>query len=326
MPGPRSTAIFTLSATSSTRSPPTAIRSTSCTVSRRTEFRPAAVRCSSSPSTRPGAIRSLLMHSAGRTPELWACSQRVRRGRNRRGTQMTTGDQPPPEAAASPRSQSRWSTGRLIGMVFSSIGGLIGLALLLGGIAVIVAYAFGRDDDGYFNTDRKQLESSTYAVTTEQIDLGADELDWAPEGILGNVRVQVDSAKPVFVGIGSDDDVDRYLSGVNHDELIDFGGGTPDYDLHAGGAPRTRPGGQTFWVAQSEGTGEQALTWDAEFGRWTAVVMNADAARGIDVEADAGVKLNWAIWAGLALLVVGLVMTVGAVVVILLISRGAATG
>jgi hypothetical protein len=29
--------------------------------------------------------------------------------------------------------------------------------------------------------------------------------------------------------------------------------------------------------------------------------MNADAARGIDVEADAGVKLNWAIWAGLGM-------------------------
>jgi hypothetical protein len=28
--------------------------------------------------------------------------------------------------------------------------------------------------------------------------------------ILGNVRVQGDSAKPVFVGIGADEDVDRF--------------------------------------------------------------------------------------------------------------------
>ena len=236
-----------------------------------------------------------------------------------------SGEQPSTSnTAASPaRPQSNWTAGRVIGTVFASIGGLIGLALLVGGIAVLAAYAFGRDDDGYFNSDRKQLRSATYAITTENIDLGADEFDWAPDKILGNVRAQVEGEKPVFIGIGSDDDVDRYLGDVARDELIDFDGGDPELDLRKGRAPRTAPGKQDFWVAESEGSGEQALTWDAEFGRWTAVVMNADAARGIDVEADAGVKLGWVIWAGLGMFVVGLVMTVGAVVVILLIGRRA---
>jgi hypothetical protein len=239
-----------------------------------------------------------------------------------------SGEQPSTSnTAASPAGpRSNWTASHVIGMVFASIGGLIGLALLVGGIAVLAAYAFSRDDDGYFNSDRKQLDSATYAITTEDIDLGVDEADWAPDAILGNVRVQVEGDKPVFVGIGSDDDVDRYLGGVAHDELIDFHGGDPEFDLHEGRAPRTAPGEQDFWVAESEGSGEQALTWDAEFGRWTAVVMNADAARGIDVEADAGVKLGWAIWAGLGMFVVGLLMTVGAVVVILLIGRRASRG
>jgi hypothetical protein len=51
--------------------------------------------------------------------------------------------------------------------------------------------------------------------------------------------------------------------------------------------------------------------------------MNADAARVIDVEADAGVKLDWAIWAGLGMFLVGLLMTAGAVVVILILGRRA---
>ena len=228
--------------------------------------------------------------------------------------------------AASPaRPGSNWSASRVIGMVFASIGGLIGIALLAGGIAVMAAYAFGRDDDGYFNSDRQRLESATYAITTEDIDLGADEVDWAPDGILGNVRVQVDAVKPVFVGIGPDSDVDRFLGDVAHDQLIDFDGDDPEFDLHEGRAPRTPPREQDFWVAESEGSGEQALTWDAELGRWTAVVMNANAARGVDVEADVGVKLGWAIWAGLGMFVVGLVMTAGAVVVILLIGRRASS-
>lgn len=234
------------------------------------------------------------------------------------GEQRSTSD------TGTSQARSRWTASRVIATVFTGIGGLIGLALLLGGIAVIVSYAFGRDDDGYFTSDRKQLDSATYAITTEDIDLGVDEVDWAPDEILGNVRLQVDGrGTPVFVGIGSDDDVDRYLGDVAHDELIDFDGDDPVFDLHQGGRPRAPPGEQDFWVAESEGSGEQALTWDAEFGRWTAVVMNADAARDIDVEADAGVKLDWAIWAGIGLFVVGLLMTVGAVVVILLIGRRA---
>jgi len=234
------------------------------------------------------------------------------------GEQRSTSNTAPGPA----RPRSNWTASRVIGMVFASIGGLIGLALLVGGIAVLAAYAFDRDD-GYFTSDRKPLDSATYAITTEDIDLGVGAFDWAPDKVLGKIRVQVEGNKPVFVGIGSDDDVDRYLGDVAHDELIDFHGDDPEFDLHEGRAPRTPPGDQGFWAAQSEGSGEQALIWDAEFGRWTAVVMNADAARGIDVEADAGIKLGWAIWAGLGMFVVGLLMSVGAVVVILLIGRRA---
>jgi hypothetical protein len=208
-------------------------------------------------------------------------------------------------------------------MVFTGIGGLLGLALLAGGIAVIVAYATSRDGDGYFNSDRKELKSATYALRTEELDLGADELDWAPDKVLGNVRVQVDSQKPIFVGIATDEDVDRYLAAVAHDELVDFSGGQPQLDLHRGMAPRAPPRERSFWVAKSEGSGEQSVSWDAEFGRWALVVMNADGSLGVDFEADAGVKLDWAIWAGIGMLVIGLLMTAGAVIVILLIGRRA---
>jgi hypothetical protein len=238
---------------------------------------------------------------------------------------MTNGDEQDSTSnttARQARPRTTWTAGRVIGMVFASIGGLIGLALLAGGIAVVAAYLFDRDD-GYFSSDRRQLESATYAITSEDIDLRIDEIDWAPDEILGDVRIQVEGQEPVFVGIGRDSHVDRYLGDVSRDELIDFDGDDPEFEQHDGGAPRAPPGEQGFWVARSEGSVQQTLTWDAEFGRWTAVVMNSDAARGIDVEADAGVKLDWAIWAGLGMLAVGLLMSAGAVIVILLISRRA---
>jgi hypothetical protein len=223
---------------------------------------------------------------------------------------------------ASPaRPRSGWTAGRVVGLVFAGVGGLVGIALLALGIAVLVAYT-GRDD-GYFTADRQRLESASYAIVTESIDLGADEIDWAPAGILGEVRIRVEGDKPVFVGIGRDGDVDRYLGDVARDELVGFDGNDPELAPRGGRAPRTPPGEQGFWVAEAEGPGEQELTWDADFGRWTAVVMNAGAARGIDVEADAGVELDWAIWVGLGLLVVGLLAVGGAVVVIVLVGRRA---
>ncbi|GIK77541.1 MAG: hypothetical protein EDQ89_03230 [Acidobacteria bacterium] len=237
---------------------------------------------------------------------------------------MADGDEQLPAslAATSPAGpRPGWTAGRVIGLLFAGVGGLIGLALLAVGIAVTVGYI--DRDDGYFTTDRQRLESGTYAITTESIDLGADEIDWAPAGILGDIRFRVEGDEPVFVGIGRDEDVDRYLGDVASDELVGFDGGEAELARHEGKAPRTPPGEQGFWVAEAEGAGEQALTWDADFGRWTAVVMNAGAARGIDVEADAGVELGWAIWAGLGLLVVGLLAVGGAVTVIVLLGRRA---
>lgn len=221
------------------------------------------------------------------------------------------------------RPKSGWTAGRIVAMVFASIGGLIGLALLAGGVAVLVAWGTERDDDGYFHTDRERIASNGFAITTEEIDLGEDEVDWAPDGLLGKVRIRVEGDKPVFVGIGRDADVDRYIDSVAHDELVDFDGDEPRYEPHDGEAPQTPPGEQTFWEAEAEGPGEQALTWDADFGRWTVVVMNADAARGVDVESDVGVKVGWVIWAGLGMTIIGLLMTAGAVAVILLVGRRA---
>jgi hypothetical protein len=236
---------------------------------------------------------------------------------------MSTTEPPQSSEPAPARDQSNWTAGRVIGMVFASIGGLIGLALLVGGIAVIAVYAFERDDDGYFTSDRERLDSATYAITTEDIDLGDEAIDWAPDEVLGDIRIQVEADRPIFVGIGPDADVDRYLDGVANDELTGFDGDEPEFASHEGGRPETAPSDSGFWVAEAEGSGEQELTWDAEFGQWTAVVMNADAARGVGVEADAAVKLDWAIWAGVGMFVVGLLMTGGAVAVILLIGRRA---
>ena len=239
---------------------------------------------------------------------------------------MTTSDPTPAPSTPPPdRSGSGWTGGRVVALVFASLAGLVGIGLLLGGFALIGAHAFVRDDDGYYTSGDERLQTGSYAIITEEIDLGADPVDWAPEELLGTVRVRAESVggRPVFLGIAPTADVDRYLRGVGYDVLTDFFDDSPRYMQHPGRAPRGPPGDQNIWVAETEGTGEQRIEWDAESGTWTIVVMNANAARGVAVDADVGVEIDWLIWAGIGLAAVGLVITATVVILILVVGRRA---
>jgi hypothetical protein len=222
-------------------------------------------------------------------------------------------------------TESRWSAGRIAGLVLSSLLGLIGLALLLGGLALIFAEVVLRGDDGFIDSGAEPLRSTGYAITTEEIDLGADPVDWAPEELLGTIRVRADqSAKPIFLGIGPEVVVERYLRGVRHDELTDFEDGDPVYAREPGNASPRPPGRERFWVARAEGRGEQALEWEAESGIWAVVLMNADGSRGVAAEAEVGANVDWLGWVGGVLAIVGLLVSAGAVLLVVMIARHAA--
>src|SRR4051812_27723305 len=68
-------------------------------------------------------------------------------------------------------SQSRWTAGRVLALVFGSILGLVGLAATVGGGVLSVAAATQRDDQGYFHTDAKPLSIGSYAITSDDMDL-----------------------------------------------------------------------------------------------------------------------------------------------------------
>src|SRR3954453_12289422 len=79
----------------------------------------------------------------------------------------------------------------------------LGVVFLLGGMAVLGLHAFGRDDNGYYNSDTEHLQSKGYALNTDRINLGGPAGDVSPDDLLGTVRVKAESTngKPVFVGI-----------------------------------------------------------------------------------------------------------------------------
>ena len=63
--------------------------------------------------------------------------------------------------------------------------------------------------------------------------------------------------------------------------------------------------------------------WEVESGDWTVVVMNADASRGVDVDARLGIKVGWLLPVAIGLLAVGLVALAGGTWLIIAGSRGA---
>ena len=238
-------------------------------------------------------------------------------------------DQPAPPPAPPPpppgRQKSNWTGGRVAGMIAASLAALIGFVMLLGGLALIAAHAFARDDDGFYTTGNERLMSDAYAITTDEITLGADVADQVPEDLLGTVRVKAESTnpRPLFVGIARTEDIDGYLGGVGRSELTDFRHGDPVYQQFPGRAPAGPPGAQSFWVAESSGTGQQVVDWDAESGDWTVAVMNAGATRVVSVDADIGAKVGWLIWVGIGFAIFGLAVTAAGVILIIVISRRA---
>ena len=178
---------------------------------------------------------------------------------------------------------------------------------------MICAVVFGRDDDGFYTADTA-LRSNGYALATDTLNVNGP----IPDDLLGTIRIRAtaNDAKPLFLGIARTADVNRYLKGVERSEIDDFtDGGKATYTQMPGKAPQSRPGDKPFWVTQSEGPGQRSLDWNTGSGNWTIVAMDLDASAGVALDADAGVKIGWAIWAGLGLTLVGFALLAGAVLI-----------
>jgi hypothetical protein len=123
----------------------------------------------------------------------------------------------------------------------------------------------------------------------------------------------------VFVGIARTDDLSAYLADVSHTVVtdLDYEPFEASYSAKAGERSPAKPGGERIWAASTQGAGPQTLTWEAEDGDWSIVVMNADGSTGVEADISAGAKLpfltavGWsALGGGAILLLVAIALTV----------------
>jgi hypothetical protein len=186
-------------------------------------------------------------------------------------------------------------------------------AMLLGGAALGLGHAFGRDADGFFETTIEQIQTGTVAVVSEELDLSSDPAgpSWIVDRLDTEVRLIVeDSSNAMFIGIAPRDDVDVYLAGVAHNEIAEIGDGlAPVYRYREGSSSVDPPGSQSFWVASAQGSTPLPLNWDPTEGTWTVVLMNSDASAGVLADVNVGVRAGLVLPAALILLGIGTLLT-----------------
>jgi hypothetical protein len=198
-----------------------------------------------------------------------------------------------------------------VALIVVGVGiGLLALAALASGAVLLGIHATQRDGDGFYATGSNPLTTSTHALVSDRLDVGADGPDWLfRKGRLGTIRVTATgtSAKPIFIGIAPASDAEAYLRGVATDEITDLK--VDPFSVtstrRAGSATPLRPTDQSIWAASSSGSGKQVLTWSVQKGSWDIVVMNADGTGGIHTNITVGAKLPALLWIGIGLLTIG---------------------
>jgi hypothetical protein len=164
-------------------------------------------------------------------------------------------------------------------------------------------------------TSPTRYSTGTHAIVSTSYRGGTTN-DWfVGRDLLGTVRLRVNSALPVFIGIAPEKAVNTYLANVSHAQDNTLTTRSADFHVYSGGAPSSPPTAQGFWSASAVGAGERTLTWMPQHGSWRIVLMNADGSSGVSASVSIGARFPDLLTVSVAVL--------GGGILVLLLSGGA---
>jgi Domain of unknown function (DUF4389) len=220
-------------------------------------------------------------------------------------------------------SSGRFGPAKIIAIIIGAIVALVGIGSLLAGGALSWANATQRDSQGYFSTPKQRFRSPTSAITSDRIDFRTDPgpSEWfVTNDNIARLRIRAKNEGPTFIGIGREADVERYLSGVAHDEVtsVKYGPFSAKYRNSPGTRQPQAPTTESFWVAKAVGEGTQTLQWTPTEGTWAVVIMNANATAGVNTDVSFGLRVSIIGWIIGALITFGLVtLAIGTILILL---------
>jgi hypothetical protein len=238
----------------------------------------------------------------------------------------------PPEASAEPTSPTPGRRGptssqRVAVLVLAGFLAIVGLLALLGGGALLWADTAKTDADGYYSSSPHRFSTTGRALVANGLEAGTGDLSFLLDsGRIAQIRLTSasnDPSAPLFVGIGSEQDVAAYLRDVETAEIgdLDFDPFHVSYSTRSGSAAPTPPGGLGIWAATSTGAGTETLWWPTEEGDWSVVVMNADGSPNVDADIAVAGKAPLIFRLGLGLAIGGFVLAFVAATILILTLR-----
>lgn len=227
-----------------------------------------------------------------------------------------------------PTRRRKRHAGHIVAIVAGCLTIFPAFGLLAGGSAVAIAQAVATDDDGYFTVTLERIETDGVAVATSDLwldDVEGDASPWVLDWLDLDLRLRVEGAATtdeVFVGIARAVDVEDYLAGSDHSEVIELDDRTPRYRQVAGTDTIAAPLDQDFWNVSVVGDGEQELIWEARGGRWAVVVMNADGTPDVAADVQVGARSGAVTPIAVTMIVFGALGTATAIALIVIGARG----
>lgn len=197
------------------------------------------------------------------------------------------------------------------------VAAIVGVPLVLGGLALTVLGGVALavpDDDGWVSAGPVRVSSPAVAVVGEdiRIDLGnhvgngGTFVGW--DGVPARLEANSRNSKDIFIGVGADEDVTAYLSGVSVARIDSFHD-DPDFEERGGATTAAPPAEQDIWVASSA---DGSLDWDVTDGEWAVVLMNSDGSAGMDVSVSGAAQIPYLGVIGVLAIALGLIsMTFG---------------
>ncbi len=217
--------------------------------------------------------------------------------------------------------------GKVIAAIIGAFFALLALGVLIGGGALFIAQKTLQDADGYFNSPSYRLDDSGHAIVADEIDLASYPGDWWPSDVEATARLSVRAVdgSAVFIGIGRQEDVNRFLADVSHSVVRQLGDRWDDVRLETrlGASLAQPPADASIWSASIEGEGEQTLVWTPQRGKWAVVIMKADASEGVSISAIASARIPILGPISIGLLVAGLILAAIAALLLVTATRSA---
>ena len=232
----------------------------------------------------------------------------------------------PPDAAPTARGGV---AGRVVALVVGVLLMFTGLGLGIAGIAVL-ALNGNRDEAGQITSSTITVTSQTAAVTVEGVQLHVAQ-GWARYAPLPDTMRIVVSGPPdtaMFLGIAPEADVDAWLAGAAHDELIGvYANEGVRYDRAPGAVqPVADPDDQPFWVASDTGTGTIELEWTVTEGTYAAVLANASGSTRVTADVRVAADVPGLAAAGWGMTGTGLTLVALAILLLYLGAAGLGRG